>query len=763
MKKRILSLILVLLLILQVIPAKADGGFTDTRGHWAEAYIAHCADQGYLKGYPDGSFKPDRPISKAEYYTITNYRTQATQANVKKFAKTTPAYKDVKKGDWFFDQVQAGIQSGYLSNDDENLNPNEPITREDAMRIFAHVQRWDQDPKASDRFTDRGQISDSCKGGVGASVKNNIINGYPDGSFRPQGSLTRAEAATIIAKFEGAKPKPSGGQWHWSFANTSANFANGYMLNDREKDLIQSKFSETDIARIIEGEYETWGGSCYGFATTAALYKTGLLEIKGLNEPDKGAIGELQAQGNYKSQSRINAYQLSQASRSIQNVWIDKGLGWKTEFTKDDTDNLGVFAERLKAQLDEVKAQGSAVVFCFWIDVGGHAIVAYDYEALGTMLKVKTYDCNDPNNLGGDIFTIDLASGTASYVGGLNADGSPVLNDVEGILSVKIKDLNQAASIQSKGLTLNVQDGLNKSLNLSVGGKSFNLNKDYKNKVKGLDSKEVTYFIEDASGPISLQGQEDLKLTISQGPDLYHVETDKFDLLTIDGKDMAIKGQKGKIGLSLVTDENIQGFKWSGVNLQGSDSGDIKVTRGSGGFDIEGSNLKGSVISAQKGFSREGYTIGADSRLIQVRESNEKLTLIDEEGRRYDENYLKPKEGDPVGGSWQGSGTYLVIDKVYPTFIYAYIENVGGNNYILVNRSVLQDDLNSEFFAKQKARFDPAQGTLVVEESTEVYGETGFFKGMKSQLNAGTFYLTNQGGRLSWDQPNNSQAYYDKY
>jgi hypothetical protein len=54
-----------------VFPATALGAkeFSDTKGHWAISYIQDLADQGYINGYPDGTFKPDRTMTKAEFTT----------------------------------------------------------------------------------------------------------------------------------------------------------------------------------------------------------------------------------------------------------------------------------------------------------------------------------------------------------------------------------------------------------------------------------------------------------------------------------------------------------------------------------------------------------------------------------------------------------------------------------------------------------------------------------------------------------------------
>ena len=64
--------ILAILLALNPISAFAAEPMEDISGHWAEEQIQDFVDNGYIKGYPDGSFKPDNNITRAEFMTIAN-------------------------------------------------------------------------------------------------------------------------------------------------------------------------------------------------------------------------------------------------------------------------------------------------------------------------------------------------------------------------------------------------------------------------------------------------------------------------------------------------------------------------------------------------------------------------------------------------------------------------------------------------------------------------------------------------------------------
>ncbi|MDO5713100.1 MAG: S-layer homology domain-containing protein [Tissierellia bacterium] len=166
----------------------------DIQGHWAEKNIQWAIDQGIIQGYPDGTFKPNQSITKAEYYRITN---QSEPVEIDPNIKADEIFKDVNTDSWYYKDVQAGLSSGYLEKE-EFLNPNEAITREDAVRIISHTQGWEENSQAIKEFRDYNSISEKYKGLVGAAVSHNLVKGYPDGTLRPKSSLTRAEVVTMI-------------------------------------------------------------------------------------------------------------------------------------------------------------------------------------------------------------------------------------------------------------------------------------------------------------------------------------------------------------------------------------------------------------------------------------------------------------------------------------------------------------------------------------------------------------------------------------
>ncbi len=146
----------------------------------------------YIMGYPDGTVQPEGEITRAEACTIF-FRLLTDSSRDYYFSKTND-YSDVNAGDWFNNAIStlsnAGIVTGY---NDGTFRPNQPITRGEMAKIIANFANLNKGTKS---FTDlSGHWSKSY---VELAAGNGWIAGYPDGSFRPDQKITRAETVTMI-------------------------------------------------------------------------------------------------------------------------------------------------------------------------------------------------------------------------------------------------------------------------------------------------------------------------------------------------------------------------------------------------------------------------------------------------------------------------------------------------------------------------------------------------------------------------------------
>ena len=155
----------------------------------------------YLMGYPDGTVRPGGSITRAEATTI--FFRLLTEESRSQFWATENRYSDVSAGRWYYNAVstmtRAGIVNGYP---DGTFRPNAPITRAEMAKIIALFAKLD---KSTDRFPDAaGHWAEAY---IRLAAGNGWIEGYPDGTFRPNQSITRAETVTMIDRVLERVPK----------------------------------------------------------------------------------------------------------------------------------------------------------------------------------------------------------------------------------------------------------------------------------------------------------------------------------------------------------------------------------------------------------------------------------------------------------------------------------------------------------------------------------------------------------------------------
>jgi len=164
----------------------------DYEGHWAQATIEKWLNEGRVSGYPDGSYKPDNKVTRAEFVKMVNGIIDYSKVSDIKF-------NDVPESEWYYKDVRIAQSIGYISGYSlSEFGPNDYITREQAASILARVQYLKNNSAGTDKFSDKNSLSSWAVETVGATSEAGFISGYVDGSFRPQKSLTRAEAITML-------------------------------------------------------------------------------------------------------------------------------------------------------------------------------------------------------------------------------------------------------------------------------------------------------------------------------------------------------------------------------------------------------------------------------------------------------------------------------------------------------------------------------------------------------------------------------------
>ena len=147
----------------------------------------------YIVGYPDGNVKPEGNITRAEVATIF-FRLLTDESRDEFWSQTNP-YSDVSEDDWYNNAVSTLTNAGIIDGyEDGTFKPNGNITRAEFATIA--VRFFEATYEGENLFPDiDGHWAQDY---INEAANAGIVDGYPDGTFGPQKLITRAEAMTMV-------------------------------------------------------------------------------------------------------------------------------------------------------------------------------------------------------------------------------------------------------------------------------------------------------------------------------------------------------------------------------------------------------------------------------------------------------------------------------------------------------------------------------------------------------------------------------------
>jgi len=171
-------------------PPTPGADLKDIKGHWAQGNIEALVALGAISGNPDGTFLPEKKISRAEFASmlVNAYKLQPGEAKV--FADT--------ETHWAKAAISTAYANGIIGGYSETqFGPDDTITREQmAVMIVKAAQAATATGAAV--FSDSAAISAWAAPYVATAVENKFMGGYPDSTFGPAQGASRAEAVTVI-------------------------------------------------------------------------------------------------------------------------------------------------------------------------------------------------------------------------------------------------------------------------------------------------------------------------------------------------------------------------------------------------------------------------------------------------------------------------------------------------------------------------------------------------------------------------------------
>ena len=171
--------------------------FSDvTAGAWYYENVMGAAENGYVSGYPDGTFKPMQSVTRAEFASMI-----AKAMGYDSDPDAGSAYPDVADDHWAKAAINFCAQNDIINGyDDGTFQPNKAITRQEAAAILNKAFELSVKYGVStDLFPDNSSIAAWASDHVYAAKASGLMKGYEeDGTFRPNNQITRAEAASIL-------------------------------------------------------------------------------------------------------------------------------------------------------------------------------------------------------------------------------------------------------------------------------------------------------------------------------------------------------------------------------------------------------------------------------------------------------------------------------------------------------------------------------------------------------------------------------------
>lgn len=168
----------------------------DINGHWAEEFIQQAVRDGIVKGYVDGSFKPNASVTRAEF-TVMLMNALHTDSD---YAEAPLSFTDRSNiGAWAQSAIARAVQAGFIQGDSGgSFRPNDAVTRAEMAVMVANALQLKAESGTSSTFADNEQIPVWARAAVAGMQQSGLLNGKGLNTFAPRDNTTRAEAVKLL-------------------------------------------------------------------------------------------------------------------------------------------------------------------------------------------------------------------------------------------------------------------------------------------------------------------------------------------------------------------------------------------------------------------------------------------------------------------------------------------------------------------------------------------------------------------------------------
>lgn len=198
MRRKILLIVSYIIICSVSLSAVHAAPLSDLQGHWSFHDVTKLITRGSVGGYPDGTFKPDATITRAEFSKILRQSIGCQTVSGNSFSDT--------KEHWALSDIQTLVDNQIIipAEYGTNYGPDSNITRREIAIMLVRAAGLNDSAIASSGettgFTDNDHIKSYDKGYLYLAKELGLVGGYEDGSFRPNNRATRAEACVMIVR-----------------------------------------------------------------------------------------------------------------------------------------------------------------------------------------------------------------------------------------------------------------------------------------------------------------------------------------------------------------------------------------------------------------------------------------------------------------------------------------------------------------------------------------------------------------------------------
>lgn len=179
-----------------------SGSFRDvTSAHWAFASVERAAELGLVTGYSDGTFRPDTPVTRAQFVLML-WRMCGKPAAAK-----AASFADAG-ADWYQDALSWAVENGYVNGlSDTRFGPDAPITRQQATAILFRLNGGQSGTELTltgiyeQTFADSTTIASWAKDATWWAVYHELVSGVGGSRIAPEANASRAQIAAILLRY----------------------------------------------------------------------------------------------------------------------------------------------------------------------------------------------------------------------------------------------------------------------------------------------------------------------------------------------------------------------------------------------------------------------------------------------------------------------------------------------------------------------------------------------------------------------------------